>query len=657
LREILQAKSLYYTCEAWINMSPHSQRRAGEVPFGLSFKITLIVFIISALGFGLIGLIGFVYFRITSKNSIQNELLGEARQLLRMIDAHLDYAYQHIIIMSKLKETTDAIRRAKAIAEMKGLYEKLPLDKARIDEIEEMYPRDRAIIGITWGRFRTGGFSEIFVTEDTGFNVLASNETSDFVQSDEHWWKEAFEKGAYLGDVEYDESACKWSVTIAASVIDDETGDKAGVIKGIYNWDVIQLMFEEFALSQSKTYTALLIDGEGTIIAASNNDLFRKNVKDLVGWQVMLQECSAFPWHVGEASIQEPSGNSTVAQTIAFLSSNSGGDSGEERDWAVIVTDANRTLYSGARNVIYQLAAFFLALTVIVSCALYFGIRYFLSPMRELVEGMRLVSRGEIDTKVQVRTNDELKILGEGFNYMTSSLKELYESLEKKIRELDEINKLKSEFVANMSHELKTPLTSIYGFAEIMKEQGSDYLQEKHKKFLTRIMTNSQILLRSINEILDVGKIESGRIKMFIEEFKIRPIIDACIEMTESLMRQKPVKIIKNVPEDIVLRTDRAKLRQIVMNLLSNAVKFTEKGKITVSALTRGGLLELAVADTGIGIKEEQKPHVFEKFHQLDGSHTRKYGGTGLGLYIVKRLAQLLGGEGLQVYGSYSSGL
>ena len=266
-------------------MSPHSQPKAGKVPFGLSFKITLIVFTISAIGFGLIGIIGFVYFRITSKNSIQNELLGEARQLSRMIDAHLDYAYQHILIMSKLKETTDGIRHGKTIAREKGLYEKLPLDKARIDEIEEMYPGDRALIGITWGRFRIGGFSEIFVTEDTGFNVLASNETTDFVQSDERWWREAFEKGTYFGDVEYDESAGKWSITIATGVIDDVTGEKAGVVKGIYHWDVIQLMLEDFAHSQSKTYTALLIDADGIIIAASNKELFRKNIKDLMWYQ------------------------------------------------------------------------------------------------------------------------------------------------------------------------------------------------------------------------------------------------------------------------------------------------------------------------------------------------------------------------------------
>jgi signal transduction histidine kinase len=159
-------------------------------------------------------------------------------------------------------------------------------------------------------------------------------------------------------------------------------------------------------------------------------------------------------------------------------------------------------------------------------------------------------------------------------------------------------------------------------------------------------MTSAEHLLSLINDILDLSKIEAGRVNIYPVEFPLEPLVVECMRTVEPIIKGKKLQLLKNIESDLpVLLTDKDKVRQILINLLSNAMKFTERGKVTVKAQRRGEDVMIAVADTGIGIPKDAMGRIFDEFSQVDDSSTRRYGGTGLGLTITRHLAQLLGGD------------
>ncbi len=213
---------------------------------------------------------------------------------------------------------------------------------------------------------------------------------------------------------------------------------------------------------------------------------------------------------------------------------------------------------------------------------------------------------------------------------------------------LSHASKAKSEFLANMSHELRTPLNSIIGFTELMKQKVIGELNDKQEHYMDNVLSSSNHLLRLINDILDLSKVESGKIELTIEKLNISDIIDESL----LLMKENANKhnIILKKESDTALEfiyADRLRLKQVLFNLLSNAVKFSkpEGGKVTVTANKQGDMVKISVSDTGIGIKEENLEKLFKEFEQIDSGISRKYGGTGLGLAITKKLVELHGGK------------
>jgi signal transduction histidine kinase len=197
-----------------------------------------------------------------------------------------------------------------------------------------------------------------------------------------------------------------------------------------------------------------------------------------------------------------------------------------------------------------------------------------------------------------------------------------------------------------MSHELRTPLNAIIGFTRLVKRRSGDILPQRQVDNLEKVLVSAEHLLELINAVLDLSKIEAGRVGVQPETFDVAALIDACLQTVRARVESQQLRLVKEIEPDLPpLSTDRDKVRQILMNLLSNAVKFTEAGIITVSAQRQGETLVLVVADTGIGIPEEALGRIFEAFRQVDGSSTRRYGGTGLGLSTSRHLARLLGGD------------
>ncbi len=222
----------------------------------------------------------------------------------------------------------------------------------------------------------------------------------------------------------------------------------------------------------------------------------------------------------------------------------------------------------------------------------------------------------------------------------------LFREIQEKNAQLEAANKHKSQFLANVSHELRTPLNSIIGFTRIVLRRTEGKIEALQRENLQKVLISSEHLLSLINELLDLAKIEAGRMEAFAETFKLDEVIRVATTTVEPLLRNGNVKLVTEIAPDIPpMRTDRDKLKQCVLNLLGNAVKFTEKGEIKVAARRDDGLLKLTVSDTGIGMSEEALKYIFDEFRQADMSSTRKYGGTGLGLAIVKKFISLMGGD------------
>jgi PAS domain S-box-containing protein len=248
------------------------------------------------------------------------------------------------------------------------------------------------------------------------------------------------------------------------------------------------------------------------------------------------------------------------------------------------------------------------------------------------------------------------------------ALRRARESLEEKVdertRELIEANvklrdldRLKSQFLANMSHELRTPLNAIIGFSELMHDgKAGGPVSAEQKEYLGDILNSATHLLQLINDVLDLSKVEAGRMEVLKSTVHIEEIISEVTQNVAPIMSVKELKLVRDVPPDLPpIVTDRRKLLQILLNLASNAVKFTDRGEIRIRCQTAPSTIELSVSDTGLGIKPEELPLLFQPFSQIDGSLRKRHEGTGLGLYLSERLVTLLGGD-LTVASEYGKG-
>ena len=222
----------------------------------------------------------------------------------------------------------------------------------------------------------------------------------------------------------------------------------------------------------------------------------------------------------------------------------------------------------------------------------------------------------------------------------------LFETAQDARAEAEEANRLKTQFLTNMSHELRTPLNAVINFAYLLSVGMEGPLNETQKDLVNRIGVAGEHLLHLINDILDLAKIESGRVEMYFEEVEVSDLVKGVLSTAVGLTKGKPIELQQNIPQNLPLvRVDRGRIRQVLLNLVSNAAKFTRDGAITISATADNGWIKMSVHDTGIGIAPEDIEKVFTAFVQVDGELTRQVGGTGLGLPISKQFIEMHGGH------------
>jgi len=265
--------------------------------------------------------------------------------------------------------------------------------------------------------------------------------------------------------------------------------------------------------------------------------------------------------------------------------------------------------------------------------------RSLIGPVKEMDSRLKQITSGDFSQHVEIPNRDELGTLAANLNRMNDELGQLYQ-------QLDTANRHKSQFLANVNHELRTPVSAIIGYGRLVLRETEGQIAPLQKENLQDLIHNAERLLGMINSLLDFAKIEAGKMEIHLEPVNIDELVHNAAATVEPMLDKDAVRLIRDVPpNNAPFYTDPEKLRQIIINLLGNAVKFTEQGEIRISATLQNGNFKLAVSDTGIGIDKADINRIFEEFDRGRLTNDGNYRGTGLGLAIVQRLVDVLGGS------------
>ena len=277
----------------------------------------------------------------------------------------------------------------------------------------------------------------------------------------------------------------------------------------------------------------------------------------------------------------------------------------------------------------------------------------FILPVQTAHGFLSEVAKGNFAATINVPNRDEFGALADRMNHMSQELQRLYESQRRASQELQQLNeqlqqasKAKSNFLANMSHELRTPMNAILGFVEMILDEIYGEVPGHLREPLTDVQTNGKHLLRLINDVLDLSKIEAGRMELVLAEYSVQDVVETVRTSLQSLAFEKGLEFVAAVQEDIPIALgDGKRITQCLTNLVGNAIKFSKHGRVAVWVERQGENLFYRVSDTGIGIPKEELENIFGEFQQVDTAITREFSGTGLGLNITKKFVEMHGGR------------
>jgi signal transduction histidine kinase len=297
--------------------------------------------------------------------------------------------------------------------------------------------------------------------------------------------------------------------------------------------------------------------------------------------------------------------------------------------------ESNRSSFGASQGLFLAVAVASIVLALVLGYVLSWSL---VGPIRRMERRLDAIASGDFSGHVDVPNRDELGVLAAEINRMNDELGRLY-------REVEAASRHKSEFLANMSHELRTPLNAIIGFSQVLSEKMFGELNAKQLEYLEDILSSGQHLLNLINDILDLAKVEAGRMELSVATFELAgTLANATVMVRERAVRQGLALETEVDPAVGWLEGDERKVKQVLFNLLSNAVKFTpEGGRILLAARPIGDQVEISVSDTGLGIEPDDQARIFDEFYQVGPGRTQE--GTGLGLALTRRLVELHGGQ------------
>jgi signal transduction histidine kinase len=457
-------------------------------------------------------------------------------------------------------------------------------------------------------------------------------------------FQKAVQGQSYFGPVYFVRESEPY-ITIALP-IERYTGRVVGVLQAEVNlkyvWEVIS------AIRQGRAGYAYAVTRAGELIAHPDMSLVLQDRKVTQLDQVKAAFDPALGVAQAKAVVADSLSGAKVFSSYAVI---------PNLNWAVIVEQPVSEAYEPLYASMLRTSSLVLVGLVVALLASLFVARRVLGPLELLRKGTERIGGGDLDFRLNIKSGDEIEILADEFNKMTEHLSAAYTGLERKVAErtqaltianekLEEASKLKSQFLANVNHELRTPVSAIIGYGRLVLRETEGQISQLQRENLQDLLHNAERLLSQIDSLLDFAKIEAGKIEVRVEPVSVEELIRGAISTVEPTLKNGDVRLIQEIAPGIpALNTDREKLRQIILNLLDNAVKFTERGEIKISASQQNGWFRLAVSDPGVGIGKENLTKIFEEFHQGDRSSNKKYKGTGLGLAIVKKFVNLLGGE------------
>lgn len=526
---------------------------------------------------------------------------------------------------------------------------------------------------------------EIFVTDKFGGLVASSGKTTDFYQADEDWWKETYAGGKgkpYVGDIEFDDSSKEWGIALAVP-IKDENGDIIGVYKTLMKAAGFFKFVDDFKVGA--TGHAALINEDSYVIFLHgirpmsekfcDGECFKKLTSSASGYLVSDNMID----HHGRVFL-------AFSDVPSFIFSEKG------TAWKIVIMQDAKEAFAPIDNFVLILVVVWTGLLILmIPIGLAFG-SVFAKPIRDLHIATENVMSGEWDYNIDINTGDEIEEFSYAFKDMISNIKKRQEellyakeeleqlsmNLEKKVqgrtkelsdtqvatlniledlskekekveqysKELEDALRIKSDFTSMVSHELRTPLTAIKEGISLVADGTTGKLNKDQKEFLDIAKRNVDRLTRLINDVLDLQRLEAGKLFFNLQPNDINDAINEVCDMMITLVKDRALTLELKLDRKLPPVTfDKDKIIQVLMNLINNALKFTEKGGITITTHRDGNVVMVSVRDTGLGIRPEDMPRLFKRFEQLDTGTERKPGGTGLGLAISKEIIEMHGGK------------
>ncbi len=469
------------------------------------------------------------------------------------------------------------------------------------------------------------GFFELFILDKNNGQIVVSTNKNNIgkIKISEEYFKEGKNK-TFIKNIYYSLALGQPALTISTPLNSKEGSLESVLIGRIKLEKINEIMKEKVGLSNSgETY---LVNKFNFLVSGEETSLSKKVFKDVI-YTEATKECLK---HNNGLALYDNYDNIPVIGAYTWI---------EERN-VCLLAEINQ---SEAFRSIEKLRVFVFLVTsaillVITLLGLIFS-RTITKPLLRLIKGTNIVSKGNLKYKINVDSKDEIGTLANSFNKMTKALNKSYE-------ELKGLDKMKDEFISMASHELRTPISAIKGFVSMTLEGDFGEVDDKIKKTLKIIEVSNNRLGKLVNDLLDVSRIEQKRLPIELEEVNLEKIVKEVTEQLILKIKEKNLNLELNIPKNISpVLADEDKLKQVFINLIDNAIKYTNKGGIEISAKEESSFIKIIVKDSGIGIAYKDQEGLFTKFNRVKNNKTAGIEGTGLGLWITKRLIRLMNGK------------